>query len=177
MKYSNQKLILDADGLNSLAIYANVENLKEKKCDVLITPHLKEFVRLSGLSMAEIKSSPVALAREFAKKYEISLLLKGASTIITNGEKTCLNVTGTSAQARGGSGDVLSGLIGGLCAQGLSLLDGACLGSYLVGVAAELATEKLTEYVALPSDFIEFFGGAFKKVLSIPENADEYGGN
>ena len=176
LKNYQGKLIIDADGLNSLAKYSSVDILKEKKCDVLLTPHLKEFSRLSSLALDEIKSSPVVLAKEFSKKYDVNLLLKGASTIITNGEKAYLNVTGTSAQARGGSGDVLSGIIGGLCAQGLGLLDGACLGCYLVGVAAEFATEKFTEYAALPSDFIDCFELAFKKVLSIPENSNQYGG-
>ncbi len=165
LKNYQGKLIVDADGLNSLAKYANAEIFKEKKCDVLITPHLKEFSRLLGRDLETIKYSPVAFAKDFAKKYGVNVLLKGASSIITNGEKAYLNVSGTSAQARGGSGDVLSGLIGGLCAQGLALIDGACLGSYLVGVAAELATETFTEFAALPSDFIDCFGLAFKKVL------------
>lgn len=177
LKNFQGKLIVDADGLNSLAKYASVDILKEKKCDVLLTPHLKEFSRLSGLSLNEIKSSSVVLAREFARKYAVNVLLKGASTVITNGEKCYLNVTGTSAQARGGSGDVLSGLIGGLCSQGLAVVDGACLGSYLVGVAAELATEQFTEYAALPSDFIDCFGLVFKRLLSIPENSNQYGGD
>ena len=158
------KLILDADGLNAVAKYANVELFLNKKCELLITPHLKEFARLTGLNIDEISSSPVDIARDFAKKYTLNLLLKGSSTIITDGDKTVLNVTGTSAQARGGSGDVLSGLLGGLCAQGLSCFDGSCLGSYLAGLAAEIATEKFTGYAALPSDFIDCFAVAFKSL-------------
>ncbi len=167
------KLILDADALNSLAAYGNVGVfLRKRKCDVLITPHVKEFSRLTGLSVAEILHSPVDCVRRISRAYGITVLLKNASTLISSDGMTYLNVTGNSAQAKGGSGDVLSGLICGLCAQGLSVFDGAKVGSFLLGRAAEIAAEEQSEYAATPSDFIEKFGEAY---LSVAENSDENG--
>ena len=164
LKNYTGKLILDADALNSLAKYGSAELLIEKKCEVLITPHVKEFSRLTLKTVDEILSDSLEKAKNFANAYKVSVLLKGASTVITDGTHTFLNLTGCSAQAKGGSGDVLAGLIGGLCAQGLSVLDGGVAGSYIAGVSAEFSSEEVTEYSALPTDFIQAFTRAFKFV-------------
>jgi NAD(P)H-hydrate epimerase len=158
------KLILDADGLNALAKYGSAELLLKKKCEVLITPHVKEFSRLTSKAVEDVLSDSLACAKDFADAYQVAVLLKGASTVITDGKQTFLNLSGCSAQAKGGSGDVLAGLIGGLCAQGLSVFDGGIVGSYIVGVSAELSSEDVTEYSALPTDFIQSFTRAFKAV-------------
>ena len=159
------KLVLDADGLNSIAQFGSMEDFsKIKNCEVVITPHLKELSRLTKIETSVLLENPAVYAKEIVKKYPVTLLWKGASTLIAKDEELVLSVSGTSAQAKGGSGDVLSGLIGGLCAQGLSVFDSACLGSYLLGVSAEIATEKLSEYSATPTDFIACFGEAFKRI-------------
>lgn len=158
------KLILDADGLNSLAKYKK-EDLDtlfgNKKCDVLLTPHAKEFSRLSGKLVEEIIEDGLFAPCAFAEKYGVNVLLKNASSIITDGERIALNAAGNSGLAKGGSGDVLSGVIAGLCAQGLSTFDGACLGTYLVGAAAELAAKDESEYSLTATDVIAFLGKAF----------------
>ena len=158
------KLILDADGLNSLAKYKKEELstlFGNKKCDVLLTPHVKEFSRLSGKSVKEIVEEGLFAPCSFAEQYGVSVLLKNASSIITDGERIALNVAGNSGLAKGGSGDVLSGVIAGLCAQGLSAFDGARLGAYLVGTAAELAAKDESEYSLTATDVIACLGKAF----------------
>ena len=163
------KLILDADGLNSLSAYQKEEFatlFANKKCDVLLTPHAKEFSRLSGQSVQEIVQNGLAAPCAFSKQYTVNVLLKNSSTIITDGERIALNITGNSGLAKGGSGDVLSGVIAGLCAQGLSVFDGARLGAYLVGRAAELAVENASEHSLAARDVIAFLGKAFYELAN-----------
>lgn len=166
LKHYNGKLLLDADGLNSLAAYAqDLHGLfQNAKCDVLITPHVKEFSRLFAMPMEEILSAPAVAASKRAKQYGVSILLKGWETAISNGEKTRIVDRGTSGQAKGGSGDVLSGLIAGLCAQGVSAFDGGVLGGYLAGLSAEIATAETGEYSLLATDVIQCLGRAFQTI-------------
>ena len=165
------KLILDADALNSLAKYCNLgEAFARKKGDVLLTPHVKEFSRLSGNSVEEILANGFNAAKHFATRHGVTVLLKNAVSVIENGKKSCINERGTAGQAKGGTGDVLSGVIAGLCASGLSVFDGACAGAYAVGLAAELAGEKISEYSLTATDLISQLGASF---LRITENASE----
>ena len=164
LKEYTGRLLLDADALNSLAKYGRdrlSEIFENKKCDVLLTPHLKEFSRLTGKEISEILAAGLDAPKEFSEKYGVTVLLKGAATVISDGQRTAINVSGTSAQAKGGSGDVLSGLVAGLCAGGLSAFDGAVAGAYLAGKAAELAAETTGEYSLTASDEIECLGRAF----------------
>ena len=168
LKHYTGKLILDADGLNSLAAYQKESFSKiftEKKCNVLLTPHVKEFSRLSGKTVEEIRAEGVRAPLAFAKKYQVGVLLKSSTSILTDGERICLNETGNSGQAKGGSGDVLSGVIAGLCASGASVFDGGKIAAYLVGRAAELAAQELSEYALTASDLIAYLGKAFLDVL------------
>ncbi len=167
------RLILDADGLNSLAAYGEpYVAFAAKKCDVLVTPHAKEFSRLSGYTMEEIAKEGGRLAVEFAKKTGANVLLKNALTVITDGKEKVLNSTGCSGQAKGGSGDVLSGVLAALCAQGANTLQAAKIGAYLTGKAAELAAAQIGEYSLTASDVIAYLGRAF---LFVTENADTDG--
>lgn len=164
LKEYTGRLLLDADALNSLAKYGRdrlSEIFENKKCDVLLTPHIKEFSRLTGKEISEILAAGLDAPKEFAEKYGVTVLLKGAATVISDGQRTAINVSGTPAQAKGGSGDVLSGLVAGLCAGGLSVFDGAVAGAYLAGKAAELAAETTGEYSLTASDEIECLGRAF----------------
>ena len=163
------KLIVDADGLNSLSTYKKGEMstlFSNKKCDVLFTPHAKEFSRLSGQSVQEIIQNGLVAPCDFSKEYAVNVLLKNSSTIITDGEKIALNITGNSGLAKGGSGDVLSGVIAGLCSQGLSTFDGACLGAYLVGRAAEIAVKNDSEYSLSATGVIACLGQAFCEIAN-----------
>lgn len=158
------RLILDADGLNSLARYKKEEFAPlfgNKQCDVLLTPHVKEFSRLSGKEVETIGTDGLSAPCSFAAEHGVNVLLKNASSIITDGRRIAINTTGNSGLAKGGSGDVLSGVIAGLCAQGLSTFDGARLGAYLVGKAAEVATLTAGEYSLTATDVIGCLGRAF----------------
>ncbi|MBQ7912331.1 MAG: NAD(P)H-hydrate dehydratase [Clostridia bacterium] len=162
------KLILDADGLNSLSVYKKEgfsSLLKNAKCDVILTPHIKEFSRVSGLPVEEILQDEIGCARAFAESNSVTLLLKNAASVITDGEKTAVNSTGNSGQAKAGSGDVLSGVLAGLCAQGASGFDGACAAAFLCGKAAELAAKSVGEYSLTATDCIARLGEAFLSVL------------
>ena len=141
IKKATQPLIIDADGLNTLS-QMNVKILKDAKAPIILTPHLMEFSRLSGLSIAEIKEDPVAHAKAFAKEYGVVLLLKGCCTIVTDGEVVYLSNRGSAGMATAGSGDVLSGILAGLCAYLSPNALTVASGAYLAGMAGERAEEK-----------------------------------
>lgn len=157
-------LILDADGLNSLAQYRADclgRIFKEATCEVVLTPHPREFARLIGLPCEEVVENALALAQETAREWGVTVLLKGAATVVSDGKRTLINLSGTAGQAKGGSGDVLSGVLAGLCASALNGFDGAVCAAYLCGKAAELATADVGEYSLTASDVIAYLGKAF----------------
>ncbi|MBQ8291466.1 MAG: NAD(P)H-hydrate dehydratase [Clostridia bacterium] len=167
------RLVLDADALNSLVRYGRLEALKKKKGDVVLTPHIKEFSRLSGLSTGEILKRGLAAPQTFAKEYGVTVLLKNAVSVLTDGKRTAVNISGTAGQAKAGSGDVLAGAIAGLCAGGLSAYEGALAGAYLTGKAAEYATTAVGEYSLLASDVIGYLSRAYSALLA--EDTNEKG--
>lgn len=155
-------VLLDADGINGVS--KNIDILKSVENDVILTPHPKEFSRLTKLSVEEILSDREGVAKAFAKEYGVTLVIKGKDTIITNGEQTFVNHTGNSGMAKGGSGDVLSGIIASLVAQKVDAFDAACLGVFVHGLAGDLAAEKLSKTAMLPSDIISYLPQAYKKI-------------
>jgi len=157
-------LILDADALNSLAQYRKDELTSlfhNAACDVVLTPHPREFARLIGLSCEEVVENALALSQSYAKEWGVTVLLKGAATIVTDGARTLISNSGTAGQAKAGSGDVLSGVIAGLCASALRGYEGAFCAAYLCGLAAELATAEVGEYSLTATDVIGYLGKAF----------------
>jgi len=153
LKNFKGSLLIDADGLNALSEFGT-DILKNKNCKVILTPHIKEFSRLTGKPIEEIFKDSVNIAKEYAKEFDVTVVLKSAVTIITNGEKTAINIRGTSGMAKGGSGDVLSGVIGGLLARGLNEFDAGVCGTYVFGCAGELAAVEGNEYSMIASDII-----------------------
>ena len=146
LKKTNAKVLIDADGLNLL----DINILKNQTGRVVLTPHPKEFSRLCKKSVQEILENPIEIARDFAKQYNVILVLKGVASIITDGDKACINTRGTSGMAKGGSGDLLDGITNGLMARGLDLFDSAVAGAYIAGRAAELSLEdELNDYSML----------------------------
>lgn len=140
-------MVLDADALNQIS--KKREILKELHQGVVLTPHPAEMARLTGLPVGEILCAPVETAAGFAKKWDCVVLLKGATTCISNGSDVRLNVTGNPGLAKGGSGDVLSGMITALLAQGLGAFDAASAGAYLLGASADTALSLLgTRFLA-----------------------------
>ena len=136
------KLIVDADGLTLLS-RMDRERIRSASCALILTPHLKEFSRLSGLEISEILNHPVTAAESYAKENGVILLLKGPSTIITDGESTWITDAGCSGMATAGSGDVLSGILSAVAAFAPDPLRGAAAAAYINGRAGELAQRRM----------------------------------
>lgn len=160
-------LVLDADALNALSAYG-VEVLKEKSCRVIVTPHIGEFARLVRKEKSEVLQNAAELAAQFAKEYGVTVVLKNNRTLITDGERMAINLTGSPALAKGGSGDVLSGLLAGTCGRGIAPFEASCAASYLLGRAGELAAADLGEYAVDGSDLIRYLPAAIKSVTERP---------
>ena len=156
-------LIIDADGLNTLS-KMDLNVLKERTCSILLTPHLKEFSRLINKSLDEIKKDSLNLVKEFASTYEITVLLKGHTTIITTGNTTYLVKTGCAGMATAGSGDVLSGILAGLLAYLDFNLLSISTGIVINGIAGCLAEEDNTDISMIASDTINNIGNAIKVI-------------
>ena len=156
-------LIIDADGLNTLS-RMDLNVLNKRKCNILLTPHLKEFSRLCNKTIDEIKKDSITLVKEFASTYRVTILLKGHTTFISNGTDTYLVKTGTPGMATAGSGDVLSGILAGLLAYlDFNLLTVAA-GVLLNGIAGCLAEEDNTDISMIASDTINNIGKAIKVI-------------
>lgn len=166
LKVYDGVLLIDADGLNCLAKYG-LSPLKNAKAKVVLTPHLKEFARLTGKSVQEIKDEPVKLAVEFAREYGLTLVLKSSTTIIADGERVAKNLRGTTALAKAGSGDTLSGFIAGTCARGVAPFDACVCATFLMGMSAEISSEQKTDYCATANDIIKNLPTAIKMIASI----------
>lgn len=155
--------IIDADGLNTLAkIDLNI--LKKSKNKIILTPHLKEFERVSKNSIEKIKENPIELAVDFAKKYNVIILLKGSTTIVTNGDETFFVKKGCAGMATAGSGDVLSGILVGMLGYNEANVKTVVAGAILAGVAGELAEKKYTDIGMKASDTIQMIPEAIKKI-------------
>ena len=155
-------IVIDADGLNTLA-KMDKSILNKTNCKVILTPHLKEFSRISGYSLEEIENNKEKLATDFAKNYNVILLLKGHTTIITDGEETYLVKRGCPGMATAGSGDVLSGILLGILGYNKPNVLTIAGGAYLAGLAGELAEKNLNDISMRASDTIS----------KIPEAIDE----
>ncbi len=159
----NIPVVIDADGLNTLSSM-DLDILKSTRCKVILTPHLKEFERLSKKSIEEIKGSSINLAKEFAKKYNVILLLKGPTTIITDGKEVYLVKRGCPGMATAGSGDVLSGILVGLLGYNDADLLTVATGAYLNGISGEIAEKKYTDISQMAHDTIESIPDAIKYI-------------
>ncbi len=157
LKNTNCNFCIDADALKFASDF-NFENR------AILTPHIGEFSRLTGISVDEIKSNAPSLAKEFAKKTNSVVILKDAVSYISDGEIVFENTTGNVKLAKGGSGDVLAGLVCGFMASGISTLDSARLASFVLGKCAELST--VNDYSHLPSDTIDLIPQAIDCILS-----------
>lgn len=158
------RLLIDADGINSLALFGK-DILKNKKCEIVLTPHVGEFCRISGLDKETVLNDTIHCAKEFAKAYGVTVLLKNAVSIITDGAKTVVNVTGDSGMAKGGSGDVLSGFAAGLLNRDEDVFFCVAVAAYLFGRAGEIAAKEQNSYTITATDVIAALPKAINKVL------------
>ena len=159
-------IVLDADGLNVCADQTDL--IKDYKGEMILTPHPGEFARLTGLSREEIITNRIELAHEFAKEWHKVIVLKGGPTIIAMPDgPVFINSTGNAGMATAGSGDVLSGVIAALLAQGLAPESAALLGVYVHGLAGDLARHNLGELGLIASDIMNYLPVAFKTIKGV----------
>lgn len=154
-------LVIDADGLNSLG---REPSFPTRRVPAVITPHPGEFARLTGQPIAEVQADREGCARQLARRLGVVVLLKGHHTVITDGERLAVNKTGNPGMARGGSGDVLTGVIAALLCQRMQPYEAAVLGAHVHGLAGDLAREKLGEVGMIATDLVDFLPAAFLRV-------------
>lgn len=159
-------IIIDADGLNNLSMM-DLNILNKRRGKIILTPHLKEFSRLTNLSIQKIKENKLTLAKKFAQKYNVILLLKDSKTIITDGTTTYITNSGCPGMATSGSGDVLSGLIVGMLGYLDATTQNIAFASYLAGLAGTLAQRNNTDISMIASDTIASIPQAIKFIREI----------
>ena len=152
--------IIDADGINCIA--DSIDIIKDKGQETILTPHPGEMGRLLGKTAKEVQSDRLAAVTELKDKTGAVCVLKGAGTLIAHKDAVWVNQTGNSGMAKGGSGDVLAGIIASLTAQGMPLQNSASAGVYLHGLAGDIAAEKYTKQCMTATDIIECLPEAFK---------------
>ena len=154
-------IILDADALNLASEYRELTGYFTE--NIIVTPHMKEMSRLTGIQIEEIKENPIRAAREFADQYGVVCVLKDAATVIAGRDgKTFVNGSGTPAMAKGGSGDVLTGVIAGLIALGLEESDAASLGVYVHGLAGEKAEKRFGVHAVLAGEIADCLAEVYR---------------
>lgn len=157
---TGKPLLLDADAINSCV--GNIDKLTKCGGNLLLTPHIGEFARISGLSAAQITADREKAAADFAARYGVTLVLKDYVTCIATKDRLAINKTGCAAMAKGGSGDVLAGVIGALLAQSVKPFEAATVGAWCCGKAGEAAAEQLGDAYADATDTIAALSGVFK---------------
>ncbi len=158
-------VVIDADGLNIIA--EDVSILKDAKTELILTPHPAEMARLVGMTTAEVLGNKIAIARKFAVDNSVTLILKGADTIIaTKDEKIHVNSTGNSALSTAGTGDVLTGMVGGALAQGLNVLRSCIIGTYVHGAVGDEISEKFGRVGIIATDLLGVIPSVIHKLSS-----------
>ena len=161
----NKPLVLDADGLN--AIIQDPDILTKRPAPTIVTPHPGELERLTGIPAKEINRGRITAARRFADRFGVTVILKGAGTVIADPEgEVHISALSNTALSKGGSGDVLTGLVAGFLAQNPVPVSAAVLGVFIHGEAARIIAARKTEWAALPSDLIEAVPEAFNLLLN-----------
>ncbi len=168
----NIPLIIDADGLNCIA--GSIDIIRNAKCRAVLTPHPGELARLLELTLSEVTADRLSAAARLARETGAVVIAKGVPTyIISPDKRVCASYTGNGGLSRGGSGDVLTGVVTGICAmnKGERIFECACSAAYIFGLAADIAAEKLSKSGMLPSDAAAQLPFAFKKIRSEKEES------
>lgn len=153
--------VFDADALNLLAKRSYLLKRPVDAPARILTPHPGEFARLTGLDVATIQKDREEHASDFARKNNVILVLKGQNTVVTDGRRVTINTTGNSGLATGGTGDVLTGVLASLLAQGMPAFEAAEFGTHLHGLAGDLAAEEFSKPGMIASDLPHFLGRAW----------------
>lgn len=158
-------MVIDADGINCIA--GCIDIIKNSGCEAVLTPHVGELARLAGVTVEEAAANRLSIAMDLAKKSHAYICAKGMPTYIVSPTGRCAAVaSGNGGLSRGGSGDVLTGIIAGLISsnKGHMLYECACAGAYVLGAAADLAAAELSVTGMLPTDAIAKLPAVFKNM-------------
>lgn len=156
--------VIDADALNALS--QRIETLGTAKVPLILTPHYGELSRLLQVDIQGIRANPLAAAREATKRFRQVVVLKGAPSVVAEPSgRVWINTTGNAGMATAGTGDVLTGLIAGLLAQGLKPAEAARLGVFLHGMSGDIAAGHTTEYCLLASDLADHLPLAYQALM------------
>jgi NAD(P)H-hydrate epimerase len=156
LKKAKSTIILDADGIN--CVNSSIDIFKEIKVPIVLTPHPGEMSRLVSKTVAEVQSDRINIAKNFAKVNDVVIVLKGANTVVTDGKDVFVCLTGNPSMAMGGTGDMLSGMIGAFVAQGISPFDSAKAAVYIHGLCADVCAKKLSLRGMTVCDMIDQLG-------------------
>jgi NAD(P)H-hydrate epimerase len=160
---TDKPFVIDADGIN--AFQGQIDIIKDAKRNAVFTPHPGELARLSGLSTQEINEDRIGAGRRFVEETGANLVLKGARTVVFNQQGDFfINPTGNPALAKAGSGDILTGFIGGCASQGSSLIEASLAGVYLHGYIADDWVETGTDMDLLAGDILIGLGKAIRNI-------------
>ena len=157
---AEKPIVIDADGINLLAHHIDI--LKTIHAPLVLTPHPGEMARLTGRTVEDVQRHRLATACSFARENGVTLVLKGAGTIVAAPDgRAWINLTGNAGMAKGGSGDVLAGMIGSLLAQGCAPEEAAAAAVWLHGTAGDRCAARLSQAAMLPTDLIEELPSVF----------------
>ena len=159
----DRPLVIDADGLHALGGILSASPQLQRVVPPVCTPHPGEFARLLGTTIDAVQADRASLAARFAAERGVILVLKGQGTVVTDGARLYVNATGNPGLATGGTGDVLTGLVAALIAQGLDPFEAAVAGVYLHGLAGDLARDALGETALIATDVIDCLPAALKR--------------
>ncbi len=162
---SSCPLVLDADGLN--AFQGCPKKLKDFGPRAVLTPHPGEFERLFGRKPGVSDSERKALTQAASRESKVTLVLKGAGTVIADPSRVTMNITGNPGMAKAGSGDVLTGIIGALLAQGFTAWDSARFGTFLHGFSGDRAVKKIGEVSLTAEDILDFLPSSIRYVRGL----------
>jgi ADP-dependent NAD(P)H-hydrate dehydratase len=161
------RLLVDGDGLNNLSKLTGWP--KQRKADLILTPHPGEMRRLwSGLFREDMPKNRQETAARVAQTTGAVVALKGAGTVVTDGRRVYVNTTGNPGMATAGAGDVLTGVTSALAGQGLSSFDATVLAVYVHGLAGDLAAARLGQVSLIATDLIDTLPEAFQQTAHVP---------
>lgn len=158
-------LILDADAINVLEGKKDI--LKEKKEQIVLTPHPGEMARFLGIKTSEVQANRISITKQVSKEFGVFVILKGARTIVASPDgRVSINPTGNPGMATAGSGDILTGIVGSLAAGGIPLFEACYAGAFIHGLSGDMAKEEKGETSLITSDLLPFISEIIKKYES-----------
>lgn len=164
IKNCGKPVIIDADGINAAAKHIDV--LREKKGRLVLTPHPGEMARLLNCSVTDVQNNRIEAAKYFAEKFDVVLVLKGANTVVASPKgDVYINTTGNPGMAKGGSGDVLAGILGAFISRNADVFKSACAAVYCHGKAGDLAAQETGQLSVQPTDLTDRLPEVYKKVF------------